>query len=93
MVAEWINGNENVKILAQYVPHCIAPFIGDGGRIVRTADYFAALLECGVEIYSGNRLDIFRDNFFSFKKMIKEISPMDVSDWIDEVESIAFLYH
>ncbi len=92
MVAEWINGNENVKILAQYVPHCIAPFIGDGGRIVRTADYFAALLECGVEIYSGNKLDIFRSNFFSFKKSIKEMSPIDVSDWIDEVEAISFLY-
>ncbi|HCI29548.1 MAG TPA: HD domain-containing protein [Fervidobacterium sp.] len=93
MVTEWVNSSEHTKILAKYVSHCTDPFSGEGGHIVRTSDYFAALLECGVEIYSGNRLDIFRDNFFSFKKMIKEISPMDVSDWIDEVESIAFLYH
>ncbi|HOV54186.1 MAG TPA: HD domain-containing protein, partial [Fervidobacterium sp.] len=92
MVAEWINGNENVRVIERYIPYCIDPFTGDGGRIVRTADYFAALLECGVEIYSGNKLDIFRSNFFSFKKLIKEMSPIDVSDWIDEVEAIAFLY-
>jgi len=92
MVTEWINGNENVRVIERYIPYCIDPFTGDGGRIVRTADYFAALLECGVEIYSGNKLDIFRSNFFSFKKLIKEMSPIDVSDWIDEVEAIAFLY-
>ncbi|HPT59865.1 MAG TPA: HD domain-containing protein, partial [Fervidobacterium sp.] len=47
MVTEWINGNENVRVIERYIPYCIDPFTGDGGRIVRTADYFAALLECG----------------------------------------------
>ncbi|ABS60922.1 metal dependent phosphohydrolase [Fervidobacterium nodosum Rt17-B1] len=88
MIKEWINGNENVKPLENYVEYCIEPFSGDSGRIVRTADYFAALLECAVEVHSGNRLDVFRDSFFTFKKLIKEISPIDVSEWIDEIEAL-----
>ncbi|WP_434223431.1 HD domain-containing protein [Fervidobacterium gondwanense] len=90
MLVEWISENPNLEFMKNYVDFAVEPFEGDAGRIVRTADYFAALLECAVEIHSGNRLEVFRENFFNFKKAIKEISPLDVSSWIDEIETIVF---
>ncbi|ODN30803.1 HD domain-containing protein [Fervidobacterium thailandense] len=88
MVSEWINGHPKVSVLNKYLDYCVEPFDGDAGLIVRTADYFASLLECGLELYSGNKLEVFRTSFFSFKKLIKETSPIDVSDWIDEIEAL-----
>lgn len=90
MVIEWIEGNANISNLINYVNHATNPFDGDTGIIVRTADYMAALLECAIEIHSGNKIETFRENFFTFKKLIKNISPIDVSSWIDEIESEIF---
>ncbi|MGC9772065.1 HD domain-containing protein [Fervidobacterium islandicum] len=90
MMVEWISGCETMSALKRYIDWAVEPFSGEAGRIVRTADYLAALLECAVEIDSGNKIEIFRENFFNFKKLIKETSPIDVSQWIDEIESVIF---
>jgi putative hydrolase of HD superfamily len=90
MTVEWISGCEALASLKEYVDYAVEPFSGETGIIVRTADYLAALLECAVEINSGNKIDIFRENFFNFKRLVKEISPIDVSEWIDEIETIIF---
>jgi len=90
MMYEWINGCNYIAPLEEYIKFCVEPFSDESGKIVRTADYFAALLECAVEINSGNKIEIFRENFFNFKRLIKETSPLDLSQWIDEVESIIF---
>ncbi|MEN3041927.1 MAG: YfbR-like 5'-deoxynucleotidase [Fervidobacterium sp.] len=87
MIIEWIDGNKYLQPIRKYIEHFVNPFTGESGNIVRAADYFAALLECALEIYSGNKQDIFVDNFFTFKRLIKDISPLDVSEWIDEIES------
>lgn len=88
MVSEWIGGHPKTVILRKYVDYFVEPFEGTAGLIVRTADHFASLLECGLELYSGNKLEIFRTSFFSFKRLIKDISPIDVSEWIDEIEAL-----
>ncbi|MGB9615551.1 MAG: HD domain-containing protein [Fervidobacterium sp.] len=87
MVLEWTEGNEKTRVLREYIDFCVNPFEGESGRIVRTADYLSALLECAVEIRSGNGLNVFKESFFEFKKLLKQISPIDVSEWIDEIES------
>ncbi len=87
MVNEWMSGNEYLLPFSNYIDYSTNPFDKQAGVIVRTADYFATLLECALEIHSGNKLEIFRDNFFIFKKLIKDTSPLDVSEWIDEIES------
>ncbi len=90
MTTEWINNSEHLSRLKKYIDLAVDPFSDESGRIVRTADYLSALLECAIEINSGNKLEIFRQNFFNFKHLIKENSPIDVSTWIDEIEKIIF---
>lgn len=90
MVIQWIEENPNISKLINYVEYATNPFDCDTGIIVRTADYIAALLECAIEIHSGNKIDTFRENFFTLKKLIKTTSPIDVSSWIDEIESEIF---
>ncbi|MFN6991159.1 MAG: HD domain-containing protein [Fervidobacterium sp.] len=90
MVVEWIEGNANMSNLINYINYATNPFDGNTGVIVRTADYTAALLECAIEIHSGNKIETFRENFFTFKRLIKNISLIDVSSWIDEIESEIF---
>lgn len=90
MVLDWLSGNDDLRHLVPLIEFFVEPFSGQAGTFVRVADYVATLLECGVELNSGNRLEIFRSNFFAFKKLIKESSPVDLSDWIDEIETIVF---
>ncbi|QTA38155.1 HD domain-containing protein [Thermosipho ferrireducens] len=88
MFIDWIENNPDIVILKNYVEHAVNPFEKESGRIVRVADYIAALLECAAEISSGNRTAIFKRSFFNFKSYIKRLSPLDISDWIDEIESL-----
>ncbi len=88
-VSEWISKLE-ISDREKILDHACDPFSGESGRIVRTADLFSALIECALELQSGNKTGIFREVFFEFKRQIKDTSPIDVSQWIDEIETIVF---
>ncbi len=88
-VNEWISKLE-ISDREKILEHACDPFSGESGRIVRTSDLLSALVECAIEIQSGNKAGTFRKVFFDFKKQIKGISPIDVSEWIDEIETIVF---
>lgn len=90
MVIDWLRGHVALSTLERIITYFVDPFHGEAGTFVRVADHLATLLECGVELNSGNKLEIFRSNFFAFKKLIKETSPIDLSDWIDEIETLVF---
>ncbi len=91
-VKEWLKSLEFFEIFKseRILGYSSNPFSEYTGKIVRTADLLSALVECALEIQSGNKTGTFRKVFFDFKKQIKEISPIDVSEWIDEIETIVF---
>ncbi|SHH14836.1 HD domain-containing protein [Thermosipho atlanticus] len=90
MFLDWISVNPSISYISDYLEFVINPFEGYLGKIVRAADHFAALLECSLEMFSGNKEDVFRDAFFDFKKKLKNFSELDLSEWIDEIEDLIF---
>ena len=90
MFDEWIRENPILNHLKKYENYAADPFSNFTGQIVRTADYFAALLECALEIFSGNREKLFRSVFFDFKSKLKDFKEIDLSSWIDEIEELVF---
>lgn len=90
-IDNWANDNIKIKkYIEKNKKYIINPFSNKYGQYVRTADLLAALNECAIEIISGNQNNVFRKAFFSIKKDIKLISPIDVSDILDEIEYETF---
>ncbi|WP_126993361.1 YfbR-like 5'-deoxynucleotidase [Thermosipho globiformans] len=90
MFNEWVKENKPLSHLEKYEDFAADPFSGDTGKIVRTADLFAALLECALEIFSGNKEKLFQSVFFDLKKTLKKFKEIDLGQWIDEIEEIVF---
>ncbi|MCD6104405.1 MAG: HD domain-containing protein [Thermosipho sp. (in: Bacteria)] len=90
MFLDWVNGNPGISYLKKYSNIVSDPFDGPLGKIVRFSDYFSALLECSLEMVSGNKEDVFKDAFFDFKRKLKNFTELDLSDWIDEIEDLIF---
>ncbi|ABR30457.1 phosphohydrolase [Thermosipho melanesiensis] len=90
MFNEWIKENPKISYLKKFENIVSDPFSNHTGQIVRTADYFAALLECSLEIFSGNKERLFREVFFDLKKKLKNFENIDLGEWIDEIEDIVF---
>jgi putative hydrolase of HD superfamily len=87
----WKNSNENISdFVKKHEKHILNPFDEVYGKYVRTADLLAALNECAIEIITGNQNDTFRKAFFDIKKELKKISPIDISDILDEIEYNTF---
>ncbi|MBO8160405.1 MAG: HD domain-containing protein [Thermosipho sp. (in: Bacteria)] len=90
MFLDWVSNNPEISDMKKYISFVVNPFDGFLGKIVRYSDYFAALLECSLEIFSGNKEELFKDAFFEFKRNLKSFKILDLSDWIDEIEDIIF---
>ncbi|MDN5324585.1 MAG: hypothetical protein PWP02_295 [Thermosipho sp. (in: thermotogales)] len=90
MFLDWVTKNSEISHLKKYSNYASDPFDGYLGKIVRFSDYFSALLECSLEMVSGNRENVFKDAFFEFKRKLKNFSEFDLSDWIDEIEDLIF---
>ncbi|MBT1248192.1 MULTISPECIES: YfbR-like 5'-deoxynucleotidase [unclassified Thermosipho (in: thermotogales)] len=90
MFNEWLKENPKISYLKKYENMVSDPFSTFEGQIVRIADYFAALLECSLEIFSGNKEITFRNVFFDLKKHLKTFEKLDLGEWIDEIEDIVF---
>ncbi|MDN5341465.1 HD domain-containing protein [Oceanotoga sp. DSM 15011] len=90
-VEKWMIQNSYInQVMKRFKNYVINPFENDYGQIVRTADLLAAILECSMEIKTGNQNNLFRKAFFSTKKEIKSICPYDISSLIDEIEYKTF---
>jgi len=90
-ILEWSNENKCVKNFVENNLKLITdPFSGDAGKFIRTADLLSAMVECAIEIKTGNQDELFRNAFFSTKKAVQEISPIDIYDIIDEIEINTF---
>ncbi|MGY4686342.1 HD domain-containing protein [Petrotoga sp. DB-2] len=74
---------EKVKKLEKYI---YTPFENDYGAYVKTSDLIAALIECSLEISTGNQNKYFINTFKSIKKDILHFSPIDISEIIKEIE-------
>lgn len=87
-IKDWYNNKsiikEKIKKFEQYI---YGPFENDYGPYVKTSDLIAALIECSLEISTGNQNKYFIDTFESIKKEILNFSPIDISEIINEIES------
>ncbi|WGS64095.1 HD domain-containing protein [Marinitoga aeolica] len=91
MIEEWLKGDEDTeKIFKRFKDYMINPFESEYGRYVRASDLFNAMLECAIEIRSGNSQMLFREAFFNMKKELKQFDFDFIYDLIDEIEKITF---
>ncbi|KAF2955755.1 YfbR-like 5'-deoxynucleotidase [Marinitoga sp. 38H-ov] len=91
MIEEWFkNDNDTAIIFNTFKNHMINPFDDEYGKYVRSSDIFNAMLECAIEISSGNSQTIFREAFFNMKKELKKYDFDFLYDLIDEIEKITF---
>ena len=68
------------------------PFNDNYGKFVRTADLLAALIECYLEISTGNQNSYFVNSFKKLKEEINDISPLDVSEILKEIEDSSSIH-
>ncbi|HQD62274.1 MAG TPA: HD domain-containing protein [Defluviitoga sp.] len=86
-VQEWYKSNIILRdITSKFEKYIFYPFQNNYGKFVRTADLLAALIECYLEISTGNQNTYFIESFSRLKQEIEDISPLDVSEIIKEIE-------
>ncbi|MBM7560036.1 YfbR-like 5'-deoxynucleotidase [Marinitoga litoralis] len=91
MIEEWFKHDDDTAIIfSKYKQHMINPFTNEYGKYVRSSDIFNAMLECAIEISSGNSQNLFKEAFFSMKKELKKYNFDFIYDLIDEIEKITF---
>ncbi|POZ89842.1 HD family hydrolase [Petrotoga sp. SL27] len=87
-IKDWYNHKSILKEkIKKFENHIYAPFENDYGPYVKTSDLIAALIECFLEISTGNQNKYFIKTFESIKKEILYFSPIDISEIIKEIES------
>ncbi|WP_129408757.1 HD domain-containing protein [Marinitoga lauensis] len=91
MIEEWLKDDEDTEeIFERFKNYMINPFELEYGKYVRASDLFNAMLECAIEIRSGNSQMLFREAFFNMKKELKQFNFDFIYDLIDDVEKITF---
>ncbi|KLO24490.1 MULTISPECIES: HD domain-containing protein [unclassified Marinitoga] len=91
MIEEWLKKDEDtIAIFEQFKKYMINPFDNEYGRYVRASDLFNAMLECAIEIKSGNSQILFREAFFNMKKELKQFNFDFIYELIDEIEKLTF---
>ncbi|MDD3600141.1 MAG: YfbR-like 5'-deoxynucleotidase [Defluviitoga tunisiensis] len=92
-VQEWYNSKlilrEKTLKFEKYIYY---PFKDNYGKFVRTADLLAALIECYLEISTGNQNSYFVNSFKKLKEEINDISPLDVSEILKEIEDSSSIH-
>lgn len=87
-IKDWYNNKnileEKIKKFEQYI---YAPFENDYGPYVKTSDLIAALIECSLEISTGNQNKYFINTFESLKKDILNFSPININEILNEIEA------
>lgn len=87
-IKDWYNDKIALKEkIKKYEKYIYAPFENDYGAYVKTSDLMAALIECSLEISTGNQNKYFIDTFKTIKKEILHFSPIDISEIMNEIES------
>jgi putative hydrolase of HD superfamily len=80
MMSEYISPILPKSIRNSVERYSLYPFEGDDGKLVRTADLTAAILECRMEIESGNANNIFVEAEKSMREEIKKIGGVCLID-------------
>jgi len=87
-IKDWYNHKSILKEkFIKFEKYIYAPFENNYGAYVKTSDLVAALIECSLEISTGNQNKYFIDTFESIKSEILQFSPIDISEIIKEIES------
>jgi putative hydrolase of HD superfamily len=73
MISKYINPLIPKALKNKIDEYSLHPFDGEEGKVVRTADLTAAILECEMEIESGNVNDIFVNAKTSMRKEIQKL--------------------
>lgn len=91
MINEWLNNEKDTeKVFSRLKKYMINPFEEEYGRYVRSSDLFNAMLECAIEIKTGNSQLLFREAFFGMKKELKQFKFDFIYDLIDDIEKLTF---
>jgi len=87
-IKDWYN-NKNIleEKIKKFEQHIYAPFENDYGAYVKTSDLIAALIECSLEISTGNQNKYFINTFESLKKDILNFSPININEILNEIEA------
>ncbi len=78
MIEHYINPLLPKALRERIDQYSLYPFDGEDGKVVRTADLTAAILECQMELQSGNSNDIFIKAEQSMKKEIDRLQGINI---------------
>ncbi len=73
MITKYINPLVPKALKSKIDQYSLHPFDGKEGKVVRTADLTAAILECEMEIESGNENDVFKNAELSMRSEIERL--------------------
>ncbi|PNR92867.1 HD family hydrolase [Petrotoga sp. 9PWA.NaAc.5.4] len=91
-VHEWSDSKSILKEkVDKFEKYIFNPFKNTYGKYVKTADLLAALIECSLEISTGNQNSYFLKTFDSIKRETLQVSPLDINDIIYEIEKETFI--
>jgi len=93
-IKDWYNNKNLLKEkIIKFEKYIYAPFESDYGAYVKTADLIAALIECSLEISTGNQNKYFITTFKSIKEDILKFSPIDNSKITEIIKEIELAIH